>query len=392
MRNLLAGLAAVVVLGLIVWAFLPHPVEVELAAVDRRTIEVVVEEEGEARIREVFTVSATVAGKLQRITLHAGDTVVAEKTVVAQIGPAAPTLLDSRTRAVAEAAVAAARSGVDLARALVAQAEAALDFKTSEADRARALFERSATTERLLESAILEQKTATAAVDSANANLAVRQRELESAIAVLDTGDGISAKSACCVELTSPVSGRVLRVLTENEHVVQPGEPILEVGDPANLEIVVDLLSRDAVRVQEGAKAEITGWGGPSIAASVERVEPSALTQVSALGIDEQRVEVILALRGDPAEWRLLGHGFRVIARIALWRGEEVLSVPVGALFRDGSDWATYVVRSGRARLQTLALGERTEAFAQVLDGLHPGDQVILHPSDLVTDGVAVTP
>jgi HlyD family secretion protein len=391
MRQLLAGLAAVLVLGLVIWALLPRPVGVELAEVALRTIEVVVEEEGEARIREVFTVSATVAGKLQRIILHAGDPVVAEETVVALIGPAAPALLDARARAVAQATVAAAGAAVDLARAQVAQAEATLVFMSSEADRARALLERSAVPQRTYDNAILQQITSQAAADSARANLAVREQELESARAVLGAGEA-TGTPGCCIELISPVSGQVLRVLSENEQVVQSGAPILEVGDPGNLDVIVKLLSRDAVRVREGARAEITGWGGPSIAAVVERVEPSALTQVSALGIDEQRVEVILALRGDPAEWRLLGHGFRVIARIALWREEEVLSVPVGALFRDGSDWATYVVRDGRARLQTITLGERNEAFAQVLDGLQPGDQVILHPSDLVTDGVAVAP
>jgi HlyD family secretion protein len=391
MRHLFAGLAAVLVLGLIIWALLPRPVGVELADVALRTIEVVVEEEGEARIREVFTVSATVAGKLQRIILHAGDPVVAEETVVALIGSAAPALLDARARAVAEATVEAAAAAVDLASAQVAQAEATLVFMTAEADRARALLERLAVPQRTYDNAILQQLTARAAADSARANLAVREQELESARAVLGMGDA-NGTPDCCIELISPVSGQVLRVLSENEQVVPSGAPILEVGDPGNLDVTVKLLSRDAVRVQEGARAEITGWGGPSIAAVVERVEPSALTQVSALGIDEQRVEVILALRGDPAEWRLLGHGFRVIARIALWREEEVLSVPVGALFRDGSDWATYVVRDGRARLQTISLGERNEAFAQVLDGLQPGDQVILHPSDLVTDGVAVAP
>jgi HlyD family secretion protein len=183
-----------------------------------------------------------------------------------------------------------------------------------------------------------------------------------------------------------------LRVLTEDEQVVQVGTPILEIGNTGNLEVVVDLLSRDAVRVQAGAKAEITGWGGPPITAEVERVEPVATPKISALGIDERRVEVFLTLTGDPSDWQQLGHGFRVIARIALWRADGVLAIPVGALFRDGSDWATYVERDGRAQLQTIRLGERNESYAQVLAGLQAGDQVILHPSDLVTAGIKVTP
>ncbi|MCF1710318.1 HlyD family efflux transporter periplasmic adaptor subunit [Tabrizicola sp. J26] len=389
MRRVLLSLVAIAVVGLAVWAFLPRPVEVELGRVETRTIEVAVEEEGEARIRDVFTVSATTGGKLRRIGLHAGDPVVAQETVVAVIGPGAPALLDMRAQAVGEAMMAAAQSAVDLARAQVALAETSLEFKSSEANRARALYERSAISERLLENAILEQKSAQAALDSARANIAVRQRELESAEAVIGMGVAIHAET-CCVELTAPVSGRVLRVLTENEQIVQPGTPLLEVGDPQNLEIAVDLLSRDAVRVHEGSEARITGWGGPPVSAVVERIEPSATTKVSALGIDEQRVEVILKLGGDPKDWQALGHGFRVIARITLWKGEDVLSIPVGALFRDGSDWATYVVRDRRARLQTITLGDRSEEFARVLSGLQAGDEVVLHPSDQIADGKAV--
>ncbi len=390
MRRVILALAALALLGTVIWAFLPQPVVVEVAEVAPRSIDVAVEEEGQARIREVFTISAITGGKLQRIDLHAGDPVVAQETVVAVISPAAPALLDARARAVAEATMAAAQSAVDLAEAQVTQAEAALEFMTTEADRARALYERSAASQRLLDTAILEQKTAQATLESARANLAVRRRELESAAAVLGAADGTGA-DACCVQLVAPVSGRVLRVLTESEQVVLPGTPLLEIGNPGNLEVVADLLSRDAVRISEGSAAVITGWGGPPLSAQVARIEPSARTKVSALGIDEQRVEVVLNLLGDPKDWQGLGHGFRVIARISLWRGDEVLSIPVGALFRDGSDWATYVVRDGRAQLQTISLGERNDELAQVLSGVQAGDTVILHPSDRISDGIAVT-
>ena len=389
MRRLVPATALFVLIGFLVWAFIPRPVEVDLAEIAPRTLEIAVEEEGEARIRDVFTVSATIAGKLQRISLHAGDSVIEGETVVASIGPAASVLLDSRSRAVAEASAAATQAAMDLARAQLAQAEATYEFMTSEASRAIALYEKGAVSQRAYDNAIRERKTAQAAVSSAVANLAVREKELESALAVLRP-DKPDEAGNCCVKILAPVSGRVLRVLTESEQVVQPGTPILEIGDPGNVEIIVELLSRDAVRVQEGAAATITGWGGTPIAAVVERVEPSAVTKVSALGIDEQRVKVILALTGAADEWSQLGHGFRVIARIALWREDEVLTIPVGALFRDGADWATYVFRDGRAQLQTISLGERNESLAQVLDGLQLGDLVILHPSDLVADGVSV--
>lgn len=389
MRRLVPVVAAVGVVALMIWAFLPRPVAVELATVEPRVLEVTVEEQGEARIREVFTISATTAGRLQRINLHAGDPVTEGETVVAAIGPAAPILLDSRSRAVAEATAAAAQAAVDLARAQVEQAEATLEFRTTEANRMIALLQRGAVSQRAHDTALLEQKTARAAVSSALANLAVREKELESALAVL-RADRNGDETRCCVEIVAPVSGRVLRVLTESAQVVQAGTPLMEIGDPGNLEIVVDLLSRDVVRVRQGAAATVTGWGGAEIPARVERVEPSAVTRTSALGIDEQRVKVILGLSGAPDDWQGLGHGFRVIARIALWRAEDVLTIPVGALFRDGSDWATYVVRDGRARLQRLALGERNESLAQVLDGLQAGDRVILHPGDTIADGVSV--
>jgi HlyD family secretion protein len=389
MRRLFPAAALLALIAFLVWAFLPRPVEVDVGEVAPRPLEIVVEEEGEARIRDVFTVSATITGKLQRISLHAGDSVTEGETVVALIGPAAPVLLDSRSRAVAEASAAAAQAAMDLARAQLVQAEATQDFMTSEANRAVALFEKGAISQRSYDNAIREQKTAQAAVSSALANLAVREKELESALAVLQP-DRNGEAGRCCVEVLAPASGRVLRVLTESEQVVQPGTPILEIGDPGNMEIVVELLSRDAVRVREGAAATITGWGGATIPAVVERVEPSAVTKVSALGIDEQRVKVILALSGATDEWSQLGHGFRVITRITLWREDDVLTIPVGALFRDGTDWATFVLRDDRARLQSITLGERNESFAQVLDGLRPGDRVILHPSDLVADGVQV--
>jgi HlyD family secretion protein len=391
MRRLFPAAALLVLIGFLVWAFLPRPVEVELGEVAPRSLEIVVEEEGEARIRDVFTVSATMTGKLQRISLHAGDSVTEGETVVALIGPAAPVLLDSRSRAVAEASAAAAQAAMDLARAQLVQDDATHDFMASEANRAIALYQKGAISERAHDTAIREQKTAQAAVSSAIANLAVREKELESALVVLRP-DRNGEAGRCCVEVLAPASGRVLRVLTESEQVVQPGTPILEIGDPGNMEIVVELLSRDAVRVRAGAAASITGWGGDPIPAEVERVEPSAVTKVSALGIDEQRVKVILALTGAAEEWSQLGHGFRVITRITLWREDGVLTIPVGALFRDGPDWATYVLRDGQARLQTIVLGERNEGFAQVLDGLRSGDMVILHPSDLVADGVSVAP
>lgn len=392
MRRLLVLLSVALVLAaLVVWAFLPRPVGVELAQVAPRPLAVTVEEEGQARIREVFTVSAPISGQLHRISLHAGDAVEADVSVVARISPAAPALLDARARAVAEAAEAAAQAAVDLARAAVAQAEAERDYARTEAERAQALFDRAALSRALLDGALLRQRTAEAAVQSAAASLAVRERELDSARAVLAVGTA-SGADTCCIDITAPVSGQILRVLSEDAQVVASGTPLLEIGNPGNLEVEVELLSRDATRVHPGAAARITSWGGEPIAAQVERVEPAASTKVSALGIEEQRVKVVLGLSGDPATWAALGHGFRVIAQIEVWRGEAVPSLPVGALFRDGSAWATFVAEDGRARLRRITLGERNEDFVQVLGGVAEGEMVILHPGDTIADGTLVAP
>ena len=389
MRRLLpAAAAAAALIARLVWAFLPAVPSVETAPVARTDLTVQIEAEGDARIREVVVVSAPIAGLLRRITLHPGDVVTAGQTV-ARVGPVAPALLDSRARAVAQATVAAAAAAVDLARSQLEQAKAAQDYATTEANRARALFARAALSQRVLDDALLAERTAAAAAVSARASLSVRERERDSAQAVLDGGiTGIAPP--CCIDVMAQTGGRILRVLTEDEQVVQPGTPILEMGDLSDLEIVADVLSRDAVRIAAGAEATVTGWGGPDFAARVDRVEPGATTQVSALGIEEQRVEVRLSLLDAPPQG--LGHGFRVTARITVWQGKDILTVPVAALFRDGADWAVFEVAGDRAILRRVDLGQRTDLLAEVVGGLKEGAVVILHPEDAIQDGAKVAP
>lgn len=383
----ITGLIALAVLAGLAWALWPRPLEVETAAVANRDIEVAVEEEGKARIRDVFTVSAPISGQMLRVSLHAGDEVEKDKTVIASIRPADPGLLDARSRGVAEAAAEAFRAGVDLGSAEVHQAEAQLAFLTGELDRATRLIKQGTISERAFEKARLDADTAAATLESARASLMVRKRELERAeAALIET----PARGTCCTEVRAPVSGRVLRVLTESEQVVQPGTPLAAIGDPADLEIVADILSRDAVQIRPGAEAVIDNWGGTPLAATVTRVDPSAITKVSALGIEEQRVPVVLALSGGPAERQGLGDGFRVVVRIAVWKGQGVLALPIGALFRDGTDWAVYVVAGGRAHIRRVELGHRNAAFTEVLAGLKQGEDVVVHPSDRLSDGAAV--
>lgn len=390
-RRLLAILIALAVAGALTWALWPRPVEVETATVTSARLTVTVEAEGKARIRDVYTVSAPIAGQLQRVALDAGDPVTEGKTVVARIQPMAPPLLDLRARRVAEAVRDAATVAVDLAKIQVTQASAELTFRQDELRRAETLREREAISARDHDAAVLAQSEALAALSSAQATLLVRERELQSASAALIQHDEAATDEDCCTELLAPVSGRVLRVLTESEQTVAAGTPILEIGDPALLEIEADFLSSDAVRVAEGAEAVIDGWGGPALAAHVLRVDPSAETEVSALGIEEQRVGIRLALDDVGAALPALGDGYRVLAHVTVWQGEGRTSVPVGALFRQGADWAVYRVQDGRALLAHVTLGERTDSLAEVTQGLSVGDVVILHPSDRVADGSAVT-
>ena len=385
MRRLIATGAILAAAALLLWVFLPDPVHVETARITRGDLTVSVEAEGEARVREVVIVSAPISGLLQRVTLHPGDQVAAGQ-VVARIGPVTPALLDSRARAVAEATTAAAAAAVELARSQLVQAEATHDFARTEADRARALFARAALSQRMLDDATLAERTAEATVASARANLAVREKELESAKAMLESDTASAA--ACCIEVKASVAGRILRVVTEDEQVLQAGTSIIEIGDLRDMEIVVHVLSRDAVGIVEGAEATITGWGGPDLAARVDRIEPGATTRVSALGIEEQRVEVRLSLRTPLPP--TLGHMFRVTARITLDVAQNILRVPVGALFRSGGDWAVYTVEEGRASLHLVSIGKRNEELAEVLTGLEDGATVILHPADTVKDQVRI--
>ncbi|WP_299360167.1 HlyD family efflux transporter periplasmic adaptor subunit [uncultured Paracoccus sp.] len=390
-RRLIWAFLALLVAAGFTWALWPRPIAVETATVGLQDIEVVVREEGEAHIREVFTVSAPISGHMSRQNLHAGDEVAAGETVVAQISPAVPALLDLRTRRIAEATRDAAEAAVGLARAEFSRAQAQEEYARSELQRVEALVNRDALPRRSLDQARLDAAAAKAAVESARANLLVRERELESARAALIEGSGERGNGGCCVDIVAPASGQILRVLTESEQVVSAATPLLEIGDPADLEIEVELLSSDAVRVKVGALATIDGWGGPPLAARVTRIDPSATTRVSALGIEEQRVKTVLAPEGERGAWRELGDGYRVTAHIVVWQGKGLPAIPVGALFRSGDAWAVFRVDAGQARLVQVELGQRNEDWAELRGGLEPGADVILYPGDRIAEGGRVT-
>lgn len=391
-RALLATAAGVVVLALL-WALWPKPVPVESAVIDKGPLLVVVEEEGKTRIKDVYTVSAPVTGKVVRVMLEAGDAVKKDDHIVVSIEPTVPPFLDVRAMRELEAQIEAQKAALALAEAELRAASAELQFAESELRRAEALFKNNAAPERSLERARIDVDTRKAALARANANIDVRRRELESTQARTTPPDAAmkgEVAPGCCVNLRAPVSGRILRILQQSERVVMAGTPLLEIGDPANLEIVVDLLSADAVKVKEGSDATVEAWGGPPLRAKVTRIEPAAFTKVSALGIEEQRVRTLLSLREAPPDARRLGHEFRVLAKIAVYATDAALRVPVSALFRHGETWSVFVMERGRARLVPLQIGQRNADFAEVRDGLAAGARVVLHPSDRITNGVRV--
>ena len=395
-KRILAIFAVVAVVGAIVYALIPAPVGVDIAVIGRGPLEVTVDEEGVAQIRDIFRVSAPIAGKLNRIPVHVGDTVRAQGAAVASIQPVEPSLLDVRTMRELQAAADAARAAVGLAEAQVSSAEASQRLAASDLDRAKQLADKGAVSARALEKAVTDVDTARAAVEQAKANLALRQSELASAEAHLIQPGGSTVdngRADCCVPVMSPIDGTVLKVLVESAQVVAAGTPLIEIGDPKDMEVVVHLLSSDAVEVKPAAPATLTDWGGDTpLNAYVRRIDPAAYTKVSALGVEEQRVDATLEISDPYGKWQGLGHEYRVMAHIRTWKGGDVVKVPVGALFRHGADWNVFRVVDGKARLTRILLGHRNSHYGEVLQGLTAGDTVVLHPSDQVTDGASVAP
>jgi HlyD family secretion protein len=385
----LVGLGLVTAVG---WSFWPQPELVDLETVTRGPFQVTVQDEAKTRVRDAYVVSAPVGGRLLRVPNYAGDEVVAGQTIVAQLEPSDPAFLDVRARAQAEARVKAANAARALSAADVRQAQAEVDNAASELKRVEALAPRGLVAQVELERARMRQQKATAALESARSALSVKQFELENARMLLADFSGANPEALPFISLKAPVTGRVFRVLQKSESVVAAGAPILEIGNAGDLEIASDMLSTDAVKVKPGAAAWITDWGGPmELAARVRLVEPSGFTKFSALGVEEQRVKVVLDIVEPRGTWAQLGDGFRVNVRIAIWESDDEIRVPLGALFRREQSWAAFVVRAGRASVTPVSIGQINGRDAQVISGLKEGDRVILHPSDRIVDGASVS-
>jgi HlyD family secretion protein len=382
---LIAGLA---------YAFWPRAIQVDFAVAERGPLTVTVDDEGETRVKDVYVLSTPVTGRALRIDSDVGDQVIAGETIVARIEPIDPTFLDVRSEAQAKAAVQAAEAAKALTEAELEQSRAELTFAKTELERAESLIKSKTISQRALDDADRNFKKRKAEVARTEAALKMREFELAQAWALLvSPTETQETQGDCdCVSIPAPVSGRVLRVLHKSAGVVNAGDPLVEIGNPGDLEIVVDLLSSDAVKVEAGQRVIIEEWGGAGpLAGAVRRVEPFGFTKISALGIEEQRVNVIIDIRDPRERWSRLGHGYRVETRIVLWNGNDVLKLPLTALFRDGDRWAVFAEQDGRARRRYVTLGRRTSLEAEIKDGIDPGVRVVLHPSDRVRDGARIT-
>lgn len=389
-RRSLPWLGLLALASLIAWGLWPKPVIVETGVVARAPLTVHVSEEGKTRVRNRYVVAAPVAGRMRRVPLKPGDAVEAGKTVLTVIEPVVAPLLDPRARVQAEAVVSMHEAARQQASASLEAARAALKMAEADRDRMRSVRKDGTISESDRDKMEADASIKAAEVRAAEFSLQVIDHELAQARAVLQRPDVSTAGNL--VEVKSPVSGRVLNVYQESETVVAPGTRILEVGDPADIEIEAEILSRDAVTIQTGDSVEIEQWGGETpLKGRVRRIEPAAFTKISALGVEEQRVYVLADLIDPPEAAKALGDRYRVEVRVAVWHADDVLVVPAGALFREGNTWMTFVYQNGSAKHVTVEAGHTDGRFTEVLSGLKAGDKVLLHPPDTVKDGTAVT-
>jgi HlyD family secretion protein len=353
---------------------------------------VTVDADGKTRIKDIYEVSAPISGTAQRSPVSVGDKVVDGETVVAVVRPSETGFLDTRTRVQAEAAVREAKAALQAVETSVRQAEEELNYAISQYSRIQTLVDRGVASLTQLEDASQAKAVREAALDSAKANRAAAEGAVARAeAALIEPGPPANGEpdENCCVSIMAPADGVVLDIVNVSERPVQAGVPLLSIGQPDNLEIVADILSSEAVRIEEGAPALIERWGGEgTLHATVREIDPAARTKVSALGIEEQRVDVTLDFKDGDVTGKGLGNGYAVFVRIVVWEGEDVLQVPISALFRVDGGWALFAWEDGIAHQVPVEVGRRSGLMAEILSGIDEGTRVITHPSDRVTDGV----
>ena len=381
---------AVLIIVLLVWGFWPQAVLVETIEVRRATLTVSIEEEGRTRVIDRYTISAPVDGVACRVELDVGDP-VAKGEVLLGISPLASQVLDPRSRAMATAQVSVAKSALQAAREQARVAAAEAQFAATELKRLQPLVGKGLISREVFNKAETGVQTSTAAKRSADSRVEVAGYELQAAESVLEYAVGTTAEPAERIAVHSPINGRILKVVRECEGPVRTGEPLLEVGNPAALEVEVDVLSTDAVKIKPGMQVLFDRWGGDHPLEGIVRgIEPAGFTKISALGVEEQRVLVISDFTSPAGEWLRLGDGYHVEARFILWQEDNILQVPASSLFRYNNGWAVFVVEGKRARHREVKLGQRNGLAAQILEGLNAGETVINHPGEKVNEGTRI--
>ncbi|TJW51115.1 MAG: HlyD family efflux transporter periplasmic adaptor subunit [Mesorhizobium sp.] len=380
------GLVSAAVIAGFAWALREEPAFVDMVEVTAAPMKVTIREEGITRVRDIYTVSAPIAGHLTRTVVNEGDVVRANDTVVASIHPLDPPLIDRRAEAELLATRDAARAGVGVAEIELQRAQSALKLAEDELARTIKLFGSGFVSESTLQRLTNEVDLRKTAVDAAKAVIGLRNAELANAEArLLQPDPADPTGESCCVNLLAPIDGTVLAVMARSEQAVAPGTKVAEIGNIRNLEVAVDLLSSDAVRIAPTTRAQISDWGGDrALRATVRRVDPAAFTKVSALGIEEQRVTAVLDMDDTDAR---LGHGYRVFVEMTVWECPKCVQVPIGALFRTGGKWSVFVADRRRVRQAEIEIGHMSEDAAEVLAGLAPGLSVVVHPADTLSDG-----
>lgn len=386
-KRLFWSLMAALIVVTFAFILRPEPVWVDLSTAQRGPLEVTVLEEGKTRVKDRYLVSSPVTGFVHRLELDVGDTVIPGE-LLTLIDPMPASILDARSRAEAEARVAAARSALQSIRQKAAAAEADADFSQQEYQRLLALKPSSFVSDEQLQQARTTAARAQAILRSARFDEEVASHELAAAQTRLQVSSAANGgKPAERVAVRSPIHGAVLGLVRKSEGIVQAGEPLLELGDPGTLEVVVDVLSFDAVKLEPGLATRLTGWGGPTLDAVIRRVEPVGFEDVSALGVEEQRVKVIADMLSPHEHWQLLGDGYRVDAEFILWQAEDTLQVPASALFRHNNGYAVFKVTGDRANIQPVETGPGNGLSTVILSGLNEGDRVVRHPGRGLDDG-----
>jgi HlyD family secretion protein len=389
LKRILVAVALVAVLGgAIYWAFRPKPVLVEIGIVTEDSFRALVEEDGRTRVRDRYVVSTPLAGRLLRLAVKAGDPVEANGRV-ATLLPSLPQLLDPRTRREFEERVGAAEATIQEVDARRERAQAQFLQAQADVQRVRTLQQKGVAAIQQLEREELSLRFAERDLQAAELRKHAAEHELDQARVMLRRYDQPELGEGW--EITAPVSGRILRVAQESDTAVPAGALLVEIGDPADLEVIVDVLTTDAVAISPGAPVEITRWGGPRhLQGRVRLVEPSAFTKVSALGVEEQRVWVVIDITSPREEWMTLGDGYRVDARITVDEIPKVTLVPASAIFRRGDGWAAFVVDDGVAQARTVMVAHRSGQVAALSGGLRPGERVVLYPPTALSDGASV--